>query len=496
MHWYLSRRYSRIDYFIRNPIEVQDSLLSRFIEKNRNTKFGIKYKFNEIFSKESFRELVPLHPYEDMQPYIEQMMHGEPNVLWNAKVEWFSKSSGTTSAKSKYIPVTYENLEECHIRGPRDTLTLHDKLYPNNEVFSGKALIMGGSYKVFDEKANTKAGDVSAIMIQNMPMLGKYLLKPDVATALLENFDEKIDRIAKSAINENITNISGVPTWTLVLLRHVLDLTGKTDISEVWPNFELYLHAGVSFKPYEAQFKKLISSEKMKYFQAYNASEGYFAAQCEKNADDMLLLLDNGVFFEFIPMSEWGKPHPTVVGLEGVEAGKNYAIVITTNAGLWRYLPGDTVRFTSTNPYKIVVSGRTKHFINAFGEEVIVENTDKAIQMTCNSTDAVVHEYTVAPIYFSGEGKGGHEWLVEFRKPPENLAEFITLLDKNLQSVNSDYEAKRYKNMALEELTLHTVPQDTFFNWMKSRGKFGGQHKVPRLANHRDYLDEILSQLH
>ncbi len=491
--WYLKHRIRRIDFFKTNGVEVQKNLLHQLIQSAKGTEWGKLYDYQSIYSQKTFADRIPVQAYDDFKPYIHRMMCGERDILWKGRVKWFSKSSGTTSDKSKFIPVSLHNLKGCHIRGVWDTLTTYHVNHPNAKIFSGKGLVMGGAYEPFAANMKTKRGDVSALMIQNMPTVGKYFYTPDFETALMSEWEEKIKRMAKICSQENVTNIGGVPTWTIVLFREMLKLTGKNDITEIWPNLELYVHGGVSFKPYRSQFQSYIPSDKMNYVETYNASEGYFGVQDEMDKDDMLLLLDNGVYYEFLPMEEWDKEFPKTVLLEDVEVGKVYAMVISTNAGLWRYLLGDTIKFTSKNPFKIAIVGRTKHYINAFGEEVMIENTDKALEMTCSTLGAAVKEYTVAPIFIEGQNKGGHEWLIEFEKYPDSLIKFNDLLDINLQKVNSDYEAKRYKNMALQKLSIRTMPTGSFHNWLKSKGKYGGQSKVPRLANHREYIEEILS---
>jgi hypothetical protein len=420
------------------------------------------------------------------------MMHGERHVLWNGRTRWFSKSSGTTSSRSKFIPVSKENLEGCHLRGNWDAMTLLYNQRPDARIFELRTLIMAGCWNHFEAHSKTKIGDVSAIMIDRMPNIGKPFLAPDFETALMEDFEEKIERTARlSSQMPDIVSIAGVPTWVMVLFKRVLELTGKSNILEVWPEFQFYIHGGVSFTPYRSQFEELLPSDQVSYQEIYNASEGYFGIQNDLKERDMLLLLANGVYYEFIPMEEWESDAPKTVNLADVEIGKSYAIVISTNAGLWRYTPGDTIQFTSTNPYKFKIIGRTKQYINTFGEEVIVENTDQAVTYACQQTGAVVQDYTAAPIYMN-DGKGGHEWLVEFNKLPDNLAAFTEHLDQRLQQVNSDYEAKRYKDMALERLTLHPIPKGTFQQWLKSKGKSGSQVKVPRLANSREYVEEVM----
>lgn len=492
INWYLRNRVSRIDAFLKDPHKVQNDWFQYIMKQGAQTKFGVKYGLNAATSYHDFSKQVPRFEYETIQPYIEKMLHGESDILWPGKIEWFSKSSGTTSSRSKLIPVSTENLEACHIRGPKDTLSFYAGLKPGNALFRGSAIVMGGTHEVYDAAAGTHCGDVSAIMMEHMPVLGKWMVVPDLETALMAEWEAKIAKIAEASARNNITNLSGVPTWTIVLFRKILEITGKSNLLEVWPDFELFIHGGVSFDPYVEQFKQFFPGDQVSYLEVYNASEGYFAAQMEFHDDGMLLLLDNGVFYEFIPMDQFGDPNPDIISLSEVVIDKNYAMVITTNAGLYRYLIGDTVRFTSTYPYKIRITGRTKHFINVFGEEVIVENADKALFQACEKHEAVVSEYTVGPKFIKGGDKGAHEWVVEFEKKPENSDAFTNDLDLNLQALNSDYEAKRYKSMALERLILHSVPNGTFIKWMKSRDKLGGQNKVPRLSNSRDYLESIL----
>ncbi len=489
---YLRSRIPRIERYISNPEEVQMYWFEKLIRKARNTDWGKNHDYKNIHSLEAFQKKVPVQDYDSLKPFIERMMLGEKNVLWSGKIRWFSKSSGTTSDKSKFIPVSWEHHKHCLMKGCRDTLSIYYHNNPNANIFQGKGIVMGGAWDRYDAYPKTKYGDVSALMLNNMPALAKYFYSPDMETALMPEWEEKIERMASITSKENITNMGGVPTWSLVLFRKILEQTGKEHLLEVWPQLELYIHGGVSFTPYQNQFKELMPGHQVTFQEIYNASEGYFSIQNESKKDDMLLLLDNGIFYEFIPSNEWDKEYPKALTLEEIEIGVNYAIVISTNSGLWRYMTGDTVKFTSKYPYKIKVTGRTKHFINAFGEEVVIENTDKALAKTCQTLGAIVYEYTVAPIYFQGNEKGGHEWLIEFEKPPNNLIEFTTLLDRNLQQINSDYEAKRYKDLALAELIVQPLPQGTFHEWLKRKGKYGGQNKIPRLSNHRQYLDEIL----
>ncbi len=495
MRYVLSKRMRRIKYFSAHPDEVQSALLSQFINTSRHTEWGKIHDFGSIKNPHQFAKNVPIQDYETLKPYINRMMHGEANVLWDGKVTWYSKSSGTTNDKSKYIPVTISNLKTCHLKGGWDTSALIYNARPDTKGFEGKMFLMGGTYDAFAPHPQTRIGDVSAIMIKHLPSVGNYIFAPSVDIAMMPNFEQKIETMAHALIKEDMRSLGGVPTWTVVLLQRILEITGKKNILEVWPNLQVYTHGGVSFMPYRETFKQLIPKDDFIYWEIYNASEGFFATQSEYGADDMLLLLNNGIYYEFLPESEWYSTKPIAIPLSAVEVGKHYAPVITTNSGLWRYIVGDTVLFTSTKPYKIKVSGRTKQFVNAFGEEVMVANTDKAISETCTELGARVNEYTVAPVYFRGSKKGGHEWIVEFDREPPDMETFNNTLDRNLQRINSDYEAKRFKDMAMERLKLRPVPRGTFHMWLKAKGKYGGQSKVPRLANNRQYVEDILTFL-
>ena len=481
-----------IELWTSQPVAVQREVLQELVTAAQYTEFGRKYKFNVLFSLKTFKQTVPVHEYEDLKPYIERMMNGEENILWNTPVHWFAKSSGTTSDKSKFIPVSEESLQDCHYKGAKDVLTMYYHFNPDSDLLTGKGLVIGGSHTINQVNEDVHYGDLSAVLLQNSPFWGHWIRTPELNIALLDEWEDKIERLANNTISENVTSISGVPTWTLVLIRRILEMTGKSCLAEVWPSLELYIHGGVSFTPYQDQFSKLIG-KKIHYLDMYNASEGFFAAQGNPYDDGMLLFLDHGIFMEFMPVEEYGKKNPETIGLPDIELGKNYALVINTNGGLWRYLLGDTIQFTSKSPFRIKVSGRLKHFINAFGEEVIVDNADKAIAIACQKTGAIVNDYTAAPVYFSDQGNGAHEWLVEFEKEPVSMDKFIFELDAALQSINSDYEAKRHKNIALRLPILHGLEKGVFTTWLKSRGKLGGQHKVPRLSNDRKYVEEILS---
>lgn len=485
-------RMGTIEEWMNNPVATQHKVLQELVTAAQYTEIGRKYGFDKIFTVQEFKAAVPIHEYDNLKPYIERIMDGEQNILWNTPITWFAKSSGTTSDKSKFIPISEESLEETHFQGAKDALTLYYSFHPDSDVLTGKGLVIGGSHQVSRLNDESQYGDLSAVLMQNTPFWGHWLRTPDLSIALMDEWEAKIEKLADSTIHENVTSISGVPTWTLVLIKRILEKTGKQYLKEVWPNLELYLHGGVSFTPYREQFARLIG-QPINYIDIYNASEGFFAAQNDPNGEGMLLFLQHGVFYEFLPTEEYGKPDPKTVGLDQVETGKNYAIVISTNGGLWRYLVGDTIQFTSTHPFKIKVSGRVKHYINAFGEEVIVDNSDSAIAAACEKTGAVVNDYTAAPIYFSDEGNGGHEWLIEFEIPPSDMKLFTYELDNALKSVNSDYEAKRHKDIALRMPDVKAVEKGLFEKWLKSKGKLGGQHKVPRLSNDRKYLEEILA---
>ena len=481
----------RIEAWKSHAMEAQRDVLQNLVTSAQYTEFGRKYNFSQLFTIRAFKDAVPVHEYEDMKPYIQRIMDGEQNVLWNTPIYWFAKSSGTTSDKSKFIPVSDESLQDCHYKAAKDVLTMYYNFNPESELLTGKGLVIGGSHTINQINPEVQYGDLSAVLLQNTPFWGHWLRTPDLNIALMDEWENKIEKLANSTIKENVTSISGVPTWTLVLLKRILEITGKKNIAAVWPSMELYMHGGVSFVPYAEQFRKLIGKD-IHYLEMYNASEGFFAASDKPGEEGMLLFLDHGIFMEFMPVSEYGKRKPNTIGLEDVELGKNYALIISTNGGLWRYMLGDTIQFTSLNPYKIKVSGRLKHYINAFGEEVIVDNTDKAIAIACEKTGAVVADYTAAPVYFSDNANGAHEWLIEFEKEPEDITAFIDQLDTGLKNINSDYEAKRYKDIALRKPIVHVMKKGIFTEWLRTNKKLGGQHKVPRLSNERILIEEIL----
>lgn len=489
--WVLKQRIHQIELFLKYPNEVQEELLFNLIQSAKYTEVGRKYEFSSILSYKTFTERVPICSYEEIQPMIERTRNGEQNLFWETPIKWFAKSSGTTNAKSKFIPVSNEALENCHYKGSKDLLCMYLNNNEDSELFLGKSLRLGGSSQIYEDN-NSYFGDLSAILIENMPVWAEYSSTPSSKISLMNNWEAKIEAIINETKKENVTSFAGVPSWMLVLLNKIQEETGNRNILELWPYLEVYFHGGVSFEPYREQYKKLLPKKDFKYYEIYNASEGFFAIQDLNYSNDLLLMLDYGIFYEFIPMDVYGTPNQNVISLSEVVVDKNYAIVITTNSGLWRYLIGDTVRFTSLNPYKIRVTGRTKHHINVFGEELMIENTDKAIAEACKITNAQIVDYTVAPVFMKEKEKGAHEWMIEFKKAPENLDLFKKILDETIQSINSDYEAKRHNNMTLNPLIINIARTDLFHDWLKERDKLGGQHKIPRLSNQRDYLEELL----
>jgi hypothetical protein len=479
-----------IEQWMMNPSAAQHTVWQDLVGAGQYTEFGRHYNFSQVQSLEDFKARVPVQTYEDMKPFIERMMKGEENVLWNTPVNWFAKSSGTTSDKSKFIPVSEESLKDNHFKASKDVLSLYYTSHPESDLLTGKGLVIGGSHQINSLNQDVHFGDLSAVVLQNSPFWSNWIRTPDLSIALMDEWESKIEKLARSTIQENVTSMAGVPTWLIVLLRRILEITGKNTIKEVWPGLELYMHGGVSFVPYKQQFEALIGAP-INYLEMYNASEGFFAAQDDVDKEGMLLMCDHGIFYEFMPVSEQGKPHPHTLQLHEVQEGVNYALVISTNGGLWRYVVGDTIQFISTHPYRIKVSGRLTHYINAFGEEVIVDNSDKAIASASEITGAIVNDYTAAPVYFSGTSNGAHEWLIEFEKQPSSIEAFTYELDNALKSINSDYEAKRYKDIALHMPIVKAVKTNTFKSWLQYKGKLGGQHKVPRLSNDRAILEDI-----
>lgn len=491
---FTQKRLAQIDYFKANPLKVQRECLQELLSRAAATEYGQKYDFSSILTTEQYKERLPIVHYEDISGYVRRMMEGENNILWPEEVEWFAKSSGTTDAKSKFIPVSPSSLEDCHFRGGKDVIAIFNRLYPDAGVFSGKTLALGGSSEVSKTNNNCQYGDLSAILISNTPFWVNRMKTPEASIMLMNNWEEKIEKICETTIKEDVRCLAGVPSWFLTVINKILERTGKANLHEVWPNLELFIHGGISFTPYREQYNRLLPDPKMKYLETYNASEGFFGLQDDPNDSSMLLMLDCGVYYEFMPTSELGKSNPRTVLLEDVKTEVNYALIISTNSGLWRYMIGDTIQFTSTKPYKFKITGRTKLFINAFGEEVIIDNATEALNFACCETGADVYEFTAAPI-FMGEGKrGAHEWLIEFKNPPADIEQFAELLDNQIQKLNSDYEAKRM--LSLERLHIQIARPNLFNDWLKEKGKLGGQHKVPRLWNDRTHIDELLSMNH
>jgi len=492
--WFIKKRIHQIDLFKKYPFDVQQEVLMQLIECGKKTEWGKKYDYENINSYQEFNEKVPLTNYEVLQPYVERLLKNEQKLLWNSDVKWFAKSSGTISAKSKFIPVSKESLEGCHYKGGKDLLSLYYNQIPDRKLYKGKHLILGGSAEINYLNSDSYFGDLSAIILKNMPWWAEIRRTPAKEIALMSQWEEKIEKLATSTIKQDIYILAGVPSWTLVLCNRILEITGKSNLREVWPNLELFMHGGINFEPYREQFKKIIPFDDMNYVETYNASEGFFGIQDDFNRNELLLMLDYGVFFEFIPMQDFNDIHSTkVVPLDEVELDVNYALVITTNAGLWRYIIGDTIRFTSKHPYRFKITGRTKSFINAFGEEVVVENAEEAVRIACEKTNAKITEYTVAPRYMENSNGGSHEWLIEFNQKPNSLENFGIEIDRALKQLNSDYEAKREGNLSLLAPEIHAVDQGLFEKWLKTKGKLGGQHKIPRLSNNRVLVEELLA---
>lgn len=486
----------QIELFMKYPGEVQQDVFNKLINTSKDTLWGKQYNYTSIDNYNSFKNRVPIQDYDDVKPFVERIQKGEKNILWPSEIKWFAKSSGTTSDKSKFIPVSPESLEECHLKGGKDMLSIYCNSVEDAKLFTGKNLALSGSHQYFSDGENEfYTGDLSAIILQNLPLLAEAVRTPSREIALMNEWESKIEKLAESTINENVTSLAGVPSWLLLLLKHILKKTGKKNISEVWPNLEVFFHGGINFDPYREQFKALIPSTEMQYLETYNASEGFFGIQDVLNSNELLLMLDYGIFYEFIPVAEINSNNPKTYTINEVEKGINYAILISTNAGLWRYKIGDTVEFTSLTPYRIKITGRTKHFINAFGEELIIDNAEKALKIACDKTQAVITDYSAAPIYTSNSKQGAHQWIIEFEKEPDSIEFFGTMLDNALKSLNSDYEAKRYKDMILQNPEIISVPQHTFYNWLKAKNKLGGQNKVPRLSNNRIFIEEILQQI-
>lgn len=489
--WILKKRIGQIEHFMYNPDEIQYHLFRQLIDYSKNTEIGKKYDFASIHSYDEFARRVPIFSYEDFEPYIARARKGESNIFWPEPIKWFAKSSGTTNAKSKFIPVSKDALEGCHFKAGKDMLSLYLNNNENSKLFTGKSFRLGGSKELYEQN-NTYFGDLSAILIDNMPFWAEFSSTPGNKVSLMSEWESKMKAIVEETKNVNVTSLAGVPSWMLVTLQRIIEDAGTDNLLDIWPHAEVYFHGGVSFEPYSNQYNNLFPSENFKYLEIYNASEGFFALQDQNNSDELLLMLDYGIFYEFIPMDTFGTDRQNAIPLSDVEVGKNYAVVITTNSGLWRYLIGDTVRFTSTTPYRIKITGRTKHHINVFGEELMIENTDTALSKTAQDFGVEIVDYTVAPIFMNEKEKGAHEWIIEFRTPPADIDVFCKELDLNLQKINSDYEAKRYNNMTLNQLKLNVAKEQLFFSWLEQQGKLGGQNKIPRLSNDRNYLEQLL----
>jgi hypothetical protein len=485
------KRINQIELFKNHPFEIQQQTLNHLLTKASPTEWGKKFSYASITSISEYQSRFQVQTYEDILPYIERLQKGENNLLWPGEIKWYAKSSGTTSTKSKFIPISCESLLNCHYRAAKDILLLYTLQRPHTRIFSGKCLTLGGSHKMNQINKNSLCGDLSAILIENAPFWVELIRTPKQKIALLEDFEEKLELIKKTTINENVTNFSGVPSWYLVLIKQILSCTGKSNLLDVWPNLEVFFHGGISFTPYREQFKKLIDGDQMLYMETYNASEGFFGIQDDPLSSDMLLMLDYGIFYEFIPADKITSDSAPVYTLGDVEKGVNYAIIISTNGGLWRYMMGDTVVFTCLEPFRIRISGRTKHFINVFGEEVIVDNADNALQSACKATGAVIAEYTAGPVFMDITSRGSHEWIIEFEREPSDINQFVEILDDSLKSVNSDYEAKRFKDLNLIMPVVRVVSKGTFNKWLKTKNKLGGQNKVPRLSNTREYIEDL-----
>lgn len=488
--WFFKKRMHQIDLFLKYPHDVQQETFKKLIYSAKNTQWGEKFGYSEITNYHQFKERVPLNDYNDLKPYIQKMRNGQSNVLWPGEIKWYAKSSGTTSDKSKFIPVSIESLDDCHFRGGKDMLTVYCENYENTQIFSGKSLTLSGSWKIDYPNNDTYFGDLSAIILQNLPMLAEWARTPSLDIALMDNWEEKIEKICEETIPENVTSLAGVPSWILLILKKILEKTKRTSISEVWPNIEVFFHGGVNFFPYKLQYKEIIKKTDFRFWEIYNASEGFFGLQMNKDSEDLLLMLDYGVFYEFIAVED---PSLTTITLDEIIIGKNYELIINTNSGLWRYKIGDTIKFTATNPYLFRITGRTKNFINAFGEELMIDNAEKAIDIACKKCDCSVKEFTAAPVFFSENNSGAHQWLIEFEKEPENIIFFSEVLDNSLKALNSDYEAKRFGNMILGFPQITALENGTFYTWLKNNNRLGGQYKVPRLMNDRKIIDDIIA---
>lgn len=491
--WLIKKRVHQIELFKKHPFEVQQELLSNLVMTAAETQFGKSKSFGSIRTTKEFQQNVPLQHYDDILPHVDRLKDGEQNILWPGEILWFAKSSGTTNQRSKLIPVSKESLQECHYKGGKDLLGIYYNNHPNTRLFAGKHLIVGGSSEINYLNQKSYFGDLSAIIVKNLPWWCEWRRTPSRETALLSQWEEKLSRMAKETVSEDVRILAGVPSWTLVLLKRILEENGTDNIFDIWPNLELYMHGGVSFTPYQQQFEEILPSSTMNYVQTYNASEGFFGIQDLVKSDDMLLMLDYGIFYEFIPKEEWSSSSPQTILLDEVEVGKPYEMVISTNAGLWRYRIGDVIEFTDNAPYRFKVIGRTAQYINVFGEELMIDNIENALAMTCETLKCSIKDYTVCPIFMSKERAGGHEWLIEFEIAPASLQQFSVHLDVNLQKLNSDYAAKRSNDLSLQQPLVRVMKHGTFYDWLRAKNKLGGQNKIPRLRNNRDFAEEILA---
>lgn len=492
--WWMKKRMHQIELFMKYPHEVQNETLRKLISSAKDTEWGKQHNYRNIQNAVQFKNTVPIQDYDTLKPFIDRIRRGEQNILWNTEIKWFAKSSGTTSDKSKYIPVSKESLDECHYNGGRDMIAIYCTLYPDTQLFTGKNLALGGSLQTdYFGNHESQNGDLSAIVMNNLPMWAEFFRAPDISIALMDKWDIKLEKISQAIATENMVSLAGVPSWMLLIVKRVLEIKGTTSIADVWPSLEVYFHGGVNFTPYREQFKALLNKPDVNYLELYNASEGFFGIQDQHNSEELLLMLDYGIYYEFIPVEQLEQDSVNALSLDEVKLNTNYALIISTTGGLWRYMLGDTIQFTSLHPYRFKITGRTKHFMNAFGEEVVIHNADKALSIACEKSGAQIKEYTAAPIYMGSNDSGAHEWLIEFEKPPHNIEYFTEMLDNALKSINSDYEAKRYNNMILKQPIVKPLPVNTFYKWLESKNKLGGQHKVPRLSNNRKHVEEILA---
>lgn len=490
--WWMKKRMHQIELFMKYPYDVQNECLRQLLSSAKDTEWGKLHNYKAIQNEAQFKAAVPLQEYDSLKPYIDRIRRGEQNILWNTDIKWFAKSSGTTNDKSKFIPVSKESLDGCHYNGGRDMIAIYCSLYPETKLFTGKNLALGGSLTTdYFGNYESQNGDLSAIVMNNLPMWAEFFRAPDLSIALMDKWDEKLEKLSQAIAKENMVSLAGVPSWMLLIIKRVLEIKGTTTIADVWPSLEVYFHGGVSFIPYKEQFKTLFKKPDVNFLELYNASEGFIGIQDQRDSDELLLMLDYGIYYEFMPINELGVATSNTLSLEQVELNTNYALIISTSGGLWRYMLGDTIKFTSLHPFRFKITGRTKHFMNAFGEEVTVDNADKALTIACEKTNAQLKEYTAAPVFMNNQQSGAHEWLIEFEKAPESIDYFNEIFDNALKSINSDYEAKRYQQMILKLPIIRVVPKNTFYRWFESKNKLGGQHKVPRLSNERKYIEEI-----